>query len=104
MASGLLGKADLAATTDTSIYTVPESIVATVNINLVNRTAAAITIRLSIGAASPADEDFIEYDTSIPAYGVLERSGLVMGAAEVLVARASAVGVSIRAYGFTEVI
>ena len=101
--AGRLGKAALAANTDTIIYTVPADTVATANINLCNRTAAAITIRLSIGAASPADADYIEYDTSIPAYGVLERSGLVMSAAEVLVAMASAVGVSIRAYGFTEV-
>lgn len=103
MASGLLGKAALAANTDTALYPVPASTVATVNVNMVNTTSAAITIRLSIGAASPATEDFIEYDTSIPANGVLERSGLVMSAAEVLVARAAAVGVSVRAYGFTEV-
>lgn len=103
MASGLLGKADLTANTNTSIYTVPASTVATVNVNLVNRTSAAITVRLSIGAANPANTDFIEYDASIPANGVLERSGLVMSAAEILVARASATGISVRAYGFTEV-
>ncbi|NJD38461.1 MAG: hypothetical protein FIA89_09115 [Geobacter sp.] len=101
--SGLLGKAALVANTNTTIYTVPADAVVTANINLCNRTAAAITVRLSIGAAIPADSDFIEYDTSIPAYGVLERSGMAMAAAENLVARASATGVSIRAFGFTEV-
>lgn len=103
MASGKLGAAALAANTDTSIYTVPASTVATVNVNIVNTTSAAITVRLSIGAASPAAQDYIEYDASIPANGVLERSGLVMSAAEVLVARASATGISVRAFGFTEV-
>jgi hypothetical protein len=103
MAGGLLGKASLAANTDTSIYTVPASTVTTANINMVNTTAAAITIRLSIGSATPAAADYIEYETSLPANGVMERSGIVMSAAEVVVARASATGVSIRAFGFTEV-
>lgn len=103
MAAGKLGAASLAANTNTTIYTVPASTVATVNINMVNTTSAAITVRLSIGAASPAAGDYIEYETSIPAYGVLERSGLVMSAAENLVAIASATGVSVRAFGFTEV-
>lgn len=103
MAGGKLGSASLTANTNTSIYTCPASTVATVNVNLTNRTTSAITVRLSIGAATPADADYIEYDTSIPANGVLERSGLVMSAAEVLVARASATGISVRAFGFTEV-
>lgn len=103
MVSGLLGKASLAANANTSIYTVPASTVATVNVNVVNTTTSSITIRLSIGAAAPAATDYIEYDTTIPANGVLERSGLVMSAAEVLVARASATGVTVRAFGFEEV-
>ena len=103
MASGLLGKAALAANVDTTIYAVPAATVVTANINIVNRTAAAITIRVSIGSAAPADSDYIEYETSIPANAVLERSGMVMSAAEVLVVSASAVGISVRAYGFAEV-
>lgn len=103
MASGKLGAASLAATTNTTIYTVPTSTVATVNVNMVNTTTAAITVRLSIGSTTPAAADYIEYDTSIPANGVLERSGLVMSAAESLVARASATGIAVRAFGFEEV-
>ncbi|MBW4056700.1 MAG: hypothetical protein HIU83_15130 [Proteobacteria bacterium] len=103
MASGLLGKAALTAATNTSIYTVPAATVATVNVNMVNTSAASIAVRLSIGTAVPATADYIEYDTIIPANGVLERSGLVMSTAEVLVARAEAAGISIRVYGFEEV-
>lgn len=104
MASGLLGKAALVAAANTSIYTVPAEKVATVNVNIVNTTVSSVSIRVSIGAVAPATTDYIEYDAIIPANGVLERSGLVMTAAEILVVRASATGVTVRAYGFEEVV
>jgi len=103
MASGLLGKADLTANTDTTIYTCPASAVTTANINLVNTAASATQIKLSIGTNPPSNEDFIEYNTSIPANGVLERSGIVMSENEILVAKASGSGIVVRAFGFTEV-
>lgn len=105
MASGKLGNASLTATTNTIIYTVPALQVATLNINMVNRTSAAITVKLAISAnASPVVAEYIEYDISIPANGgVLERSGLVVGAGENIVAYASAAGISVRVHGFEEV-
>lgn len=103
MISGKLGSAALAATTNTSIYTVPASTATTANVNMVNRTNSVISIRLSIGSSPPIDDDYIEYEADIPGYGVLERTGLAMSTAEVLVARASAVGISVRAHGFEEV-
>ncbi|MGE4402861.1 MAG: hypothetical protein AB7F61_14395 [Desulfobulbus sp.] len=103
MASGVLGKAALAADIDTSVYTVPAGKVATVNVNMVNRGSDPVTVRLSIGAAVPMAADYIEYEVALPANGVLERAGMVMASAEVLVARASADTVSVRAYGFEEV-
>jgi len=104
MASGKLGNASLAATTNTKIYTVPALQVATLNINVVNRTSTAITVRLAISATtSPAVAEYIEYDVSVPANGVLERTGLVVGADENIVAYASATGISVRVHGFEEV-
>jgi hypothetical protein len=103
MASGVLGKAALTAATDTSVYTVPAGKVTTVNVNMVNLGMDPVTVRLSIGSAAPVAADYIEYEAVLPAKGVLERSGLVMTAAEVLVARASAATVSVRAHGFEEV-
>lgn len=102
MASGKLGSASLAATTNTAIYTCPTLKVATVNVNIVNRNTRSVTIRLAIGAASPEATDWIEYDATIPANGVLERSGLVMSGDEVLVAYSSATNVTVRAFGFEE--
>jgi hypothetical protein len=102
MASGKLGSAALAASTDTTIYTVPASKVATVNVSMVNRGATAVRVRIAIGSNPPANADYIEYDAEIPANGILERSGLVMSASELLIARASTANVTIRAYGFEE--
>ncbi len=103
MASGKLGKAALAAAADTDLYTVPAGTVATANINLCNRTSAAVTVRLAIRSAALADADYIEYDAALPANGVLERTGIALSAGETITVRASAAGVSARAHGFEEV-
>jgi len=100
--SGILGKADLEAATNTDIYTVSSDTFATANINLCNRTDSAITARIAIRSGALDDADYLEYDTSIPAHGVLERSGIVLSAGETIVAYASAVGVSVRVHGFEE--
>lgn len=103
MASGKLGSADLGAAADTLLYTAPAGVVTTTNINLCNRGAAATTVRIAIGtAAAPATTDYIEYETPLPASGVLERTGVVLSAGEKLWVRAAAVGVSARAHGFEE--
>jgi hypothetical protein len=100
--SGKLGKADLAAAADTDLYTTPAGIVATASVAFVNRTAAAITVRLAVRSAALANSDYLEYDASIPANGVLERTGIVLSPGEIITVRASAVGVSARAHGFEE--
>jgi hypothetical protein len=102
MSSGLFGKAALAANTASDLYTVPAGKVATANLSVCNRTSAAVTVRVSIHSAAVANADYIEYDKSIPANGVLERTSLVMAAGETLTVIASADGVSVRAHGFEE--
>jgi len=100
--SGLLGKADLEADTHTDIYTVPTARITTANINLCNRTETPVTVCIALHDGVLADADYLEYDTSIPAHGVLERTGLVMSAGETITTCASADGVSVRVYGFEE--
>jgi hypothetical protein len=96
MPSGRLGIANLSATTNTTVYTVPASVFSVVNVNLCNRTAASITVRIAISAtASPADTEWIEFGAIIPANGVLERTGIVMSTTNQLVVWASAVGISV---------
>jgi len=101
MASGKLGNADLAATTNTTVYTVPALKTATINAGFVNRTGAPITVRMAISALNiPTNSEYVEYGASIPANGVLERSGIVCGEGEKVVCYASAVGISVRIFGF----
>lgn len=103
MSSGRLGKADLAATTDTDLYTVPAGIVATANVSFCNRTSAPIRVRLAVRSGALANADYLEFDTEVPANGVLERTGIALEAGEIITVRAAATGISVRAHGFEEV-
>lgn len=101
MATGILGQSSPTATTNTTVYTVPASTVATFTVNICNRGTSTITVRLAIAlTATPANEEWIEYDASIPASGVLERTGIVAQAGERVVAYVSAATASINVYGY----
>ena len=79
MATGRLGVADLAATTDTTVYTCPTDTFSVVSISVCNRGATTATIRIALSSsATPADADYLEYDTDLLAKGVIERTGIVM--------------------------
>lgn len=102
---GRLGASDLAATTNTSTYSVPASRKATVAVAFCNRNATAVTVRLAhvdgaIGVV--ANEDYLEFDSTIPANGVLERTGITMTATHTLLTRASGTGVSVVVSGIEE--
>ncbi len=100
MATGRLGVADLAAATNTTLYTVPASTFSVVTVNLVNRGASAANVRIAVASsATPADSEYIEYDVSLAAKGVLERTGIVMDTGKLLVVRSSAVSVNAVVYG-----
>lgn len=103
MASGRLGAVDLAATTNTTVYTVPASKTASFSVNICNRNAAAITVRLALAATgTPSATEWIEYNASIPSNSPLERTGLMLDAGKQLVAYASAANVSVVCYGVEE--
>jgi hypothetical protein len=100
MATGRLGVADLSAATNTTLYTVPANTFSVITVNIVNRGASAATIRVAVAAsATPADSEFIEYDVSLAAKGVLERTGIVMDAGKLLVVRSNAASVNAVTYG-----
>jgi hypothetical protein len=100
MATGRLGVADLAAATNTTLYTVPSSTFSVVTVSVVNRGTGPANIRIAIASsATPADSEYVEYDVEIVAKGVLERTGLVLDAGKLIVVRSSATSVSAVAYG-----
>jgi hypothetical protein len=99
-ATGRLGVQDLAATTNTSLYTCPTSYFAVVNVTICNRNATAVTVRLALASsATPGASEYIEYGTTIPANSVLERTGLVLAAGQILVVYSSTTSVNAVAYG-----
>lgn len=103
MASGILGQANPAANTNTTVYTVPASSTATFNINIVNRGTSAITARLAVSATgTPTDSEWLEYEASIPASGVLERTGIVAQAAKRVVVSVSSATASVNVYGMED--
>lgn len=94
---GRLGANDLAATTNTGVYTVPSGRKATVNLTICNRNATAVTVRVAhidgaVGAV--ANEDYIEYGLTVPANGTLDRTGIPMSATHTLMVYSSSTSVS----------
>ena len=100
MASGILGQSAPAATTNTTVYTVPASTLAVVNISVVNRGGSAATVRVALSAgATPSDDEWIEYNTSVGTTSVLERTGVVLDATKNVVVYASSGDTSVSVYG-----
>lgn len=107
MSSGRLGAVDLVATTNTLIYTGPANTIATVSANICNRNSTSVAVRLAVldGAIGTlSDEDYIEYDTPLNANGILERTGLVIGAGQTVVAYSDTADVSVQVYGWEELV
>ena len=101
MATGRLGIADLAAVTNTTVYGPVDAATFTgATLSICNRSASAITVRVAIASsATPTNSEYIEYDVSILAKGVLERTGIVMKTGERIVVRSSSIDVSAVVYG-----
>jgi len=103
MASGTLGQAAPAANTNTTVYTVPSGLTATVNVNVVNRGVDAALVRIAIAATgTPTSSEYIEYDVGILPNDVLERTALVMSSEKLLVVYADTANTSVNVYGFEE--
>jgi hypothetical protein len=100
MATGRLGTADLAAATNTTVYTCPADTFAVVTLSVCNRGASAANIQVAVsGVATPTAAEYLEFDTSLSAKGVLERTGIVLDAGKLLVVRSSATSVNAVVYG-----
>lgn len=103
MASGRLGKARLAADTDTVIYTVPASTLATVNVNCVNTGTAAATVKIAIATTDvPADGDYFELSALAATGGVVERTAIMLSAGERVIVKATTDAVDVRVHGIEE--
>jgi hypothetical protein len=100
MATGRLAGVAMTAATYTQIYQCPLTTFAVVTVSICNRGSTPSDIRLTVSDAfPPTNVDYIEFDTSLAAKGVLERTGIVLAAGQIISARSSSADVSIVVYG-----
>ena len=99
----VLGQLDAAATTQETLYTVPDLTQTTVSSFVAcNRTGSAITFRLriNIAAASDADKQFLYYGKSVAANDTFTAViGICLGQKDVVKTYASAVDMSFTLFG-----
>jgi hypothetical protein len=100
MATGRLGNFAIAATTNTTVYTVPTGYYTVCNISLTNRNTTAIQIRVAMAATgTPSAAEWIEYDTILIPNGVFERTGLVLQAGLNIVVYSDTANLGCTVYG-----
>ena len=101
MANGILGTpADLSPTTNTTIYTVPTDTFSVVTVNVCNRSGTDRDVRIAIAATgTPTNAEYLEFDTTLIANGVLERTGIVAEAGKNIVVYANSTDVTAMVYG-----
>ena len=99
----VLGQLDTAATTETTLYTVPNLAQTTISSFVAcNRTGSAITFRLRVNVAGASNDDkqFLYYDKSVAANSTFTAViGICLGQADVLKVYASAVNMSFNVFG-----
>ena len=100
MASGVYGKVDVSSASTWTEVVAASAGPKVATLNVVNRQTSATTVRIDLRDAvgNVTDADCIEYDVSLPANGVLERTGIVLDSSNCLHVYASA-AVSAVAYG-----
>lgn len=105
MKSGTLGKIALVAGVVSGIYTVATGNTAVIGMTVVNTdpvTNAKLRVAIT-DALTPSLGDYIEYDVIINAGGgVLERTGLVLGAGDTMFFKSDIGGVTARVFGYEE--
>jgi hypothetical protein len=99
----VLGQVAPAATTATTVYTVPSATEAVVSsVSVCNRAGAAGTFRLAVrpDGAALANQHYLAYDTAVSANDtIILTVGLTLDAADVLEVYASSADMSVQAYG-----
>lgn len=103
MPNGRLGNQDLVANTNTIVYTPSPGKVGVFSVSICNRNATGVSVAIALAANStPANSQYIEFQTTIPGNGVLERTGLTLNDSQSVVVWANASFVSAVVYGLEQ--
>lgn len=99
----VLGQSNPAATTATSLYTVPAStqaVVSTIVIANLAATSATFRIACRVAGAALANSQYVAYDVSVGANDSTALTlGVTLGAADVITVYASTANVTFTAFG-----
>jgi hypothetical protein len=99
----VLGQSNPAATTNTTLYTVPaatQTVVSTISVCNQAATAATFRIAVRVAGATLSAEEYIVYGATVPASdSTFFTLGLTLGATDVITVYASSATVSFNAYG-----
>ena len=103
LAKGRLGVGMSVSNTNRVIYQVPENVVTTATISIVNTGNSDVTVTVYISMTeNPLAVETIEYNTVITPGGVLERNCVPMSSNEKVIVRASNSNAAIRVSGFED--
>jgi len=100
MATGILGTEELIATTNTTVYTVPNETFAVVTVNVTNKDNQSRQIRIATASSdTPDSSEWIEFDAEILGNGTFERSGIVLDAGKKIVAYSNSTDINVVVFG-----
>ena len=103
--TGLFNSMDIPAGFLTSIYTCPVGKIITFSVNFSSLISTIAKVRLALvvgGIAQLTTKNYIEYDSRLVGYGVIERTGLVLGEGQTVFVYANLTGISANIYGWEE--
>lgn len=100
MSSGLFAKAALNSGTTRLPWSPAAGTFATINIRLVNDSAAAVDVRVGIGPGlNIAADDVVQASRAMAPGAVIEHTGIVVSPGEYVIVNTSAAGVVCRVHG-----
>lgn len=101
MASGRIATVDMPAGANTVLYTMPTGRIQVLTVGVCNRNNSDVKVRLAFtdGDVEPAKADYLEYDTTVRANGVFERTGIALNGEQVLIGYSDTENVSFAVWG-----
>lgn len=105
--SGSLGRSDLIKNLDVSVYQTPSDKLATVTVSFCNRSELNTFVYLAVSDSNddePNNADYLEFKSVVPPYGVLERTGIVVGPDKKIIVKSEKDDTSVSVYGFEDIL